>query len=156
MLRERGGRPDWGQSVVAGAAYVPDPKLYENATGITQDYTHKVGVEHSEILASADTPAWVFDRLTLWNTVEASEKRKDAQVAPEIESEREETTTTSCRGGPVAPTCPPPEYMPAPLVGLHCLQHQDTLLPGCHAIDLDRDHAVMVDRIVAVAALSLE
>jgi ATP-dependent exoDNAse (exonuclease V) alpha subunit len=27
----------------------------------------------------------VFDRHTLWNTVEASEKRKDAQVAREIE-----------------------------------------------------------------------
>ena len=43
-----------------------------------------------------------------------------------------------------------------PLVGLHCLQHQDTLLTGCHAIDLDRDHAVIVDRIVTIAALSLE
>src|SRR5580692_1287 len=60
-------------------------ELYENATGITHDYTHKRGVEHSEILAPADAPTWVFERHTLWNTVEASEKRKDAQLAREIE-----------------------------------------------------------------------
>jgi ATP-dependent exoDNAse (exonuclease V) alpha subunit len=74
-----------GQSAVAGAAYRSGSRLYETSTGITHDYTHKGGVEHSEILAPADAPAWVFDRHTLWNTVEASEKRKDAQVAREIE-----------------------------------------------------------------------
>jgi Ti-type conjugative transfer relaxase TraA len=74
-----------GQSTVAAAAYRSGSKLYENSTGITHDYTHKRGVEHSEILAPADAPAWVFDRHTLWNTVEATEKRKDAQLAREIE-----------------------------------------------------------------------
>jgi Ti-type conjugative transfer relaxase TraA len=74
-----------GQSAVAGAAYRSGSKLYEASTGITHDYTFKQGVEHSEILAPEDAPAWVFDRSTLWNTVEESEKRKDAQVAREIE-----------------------------------------------------------------------
>ena len=74
-----------GQSTVAAAAYRSGSRLLEESTGITHDYTHKRGVEHSEILAPADAPAWVFDRHTLWNTVEASEKRKDAQVAREIE-----------------------------------------------------------------------
>jgi Ti-type conjugative transfer relaxase TraA len=74
-----------GQSAVAGAAYRSGSKLYEQATGITHDYTFKHGVEHSEILAPEGAPDWVFDRSTLWNTVEASEKRKDAQVAREIE-----------------------------------------------------------------------
>jgi Ti-type conjugative transfer relaxase TraA len=74
-----------GQSVIAGAAYRSGSKLYEESTGITHDYTHKQGVEHSEILAPAGAPEWVNDRATLWNTVEASEKRKDAQVAREIE-----------------------------------------------------------------------
>ena len=74
-----------GQSAIAAAAYRSGSKLYEASTGITHDYTHKHGVEHSEILAPAGAPAWVFDRATLWNTVEASETRKDAQVAREIE-----------------------------------------------------------------------
>ena len=74
-----------GQSTVAAAAYCSGSKLYEQSTGITHDYTLKEGVEHSEILAPADAPAWVHDRHTLWNTVEATEKRKDAQVAREIE-----------------------------------------------------------------------
>jgi Ti-type conjugative transfer relaxase TraA len=74
-----------GQSTVAAAAYRSGSRLLEESTGITHDYTHKRGVEHSEILAPEDAPAWVFDRHTLWNTVEASEKRKDAQVAREIE-----------------------------------------------------------------------
>lgn len=74
-----------GESTVAGAAYRSGSRLYEESTGITHDYTHKHGVEHSEILAPDRAPTWVFDRHTLWNTVEASEKRKDAQVAREIE-----------------------------------------------------------------------
>jgi Ti-type conjugative transfer relaxase TraA len=74
-----------GQSAVAGAAYRSGSKLYENSTGITHDYTFKIGVEHSEILAPAGAPTWVHDRATLWNTVESAEKRKDAQVAREIE-----------------------------------------------------------------------
>jgi Ti-type conjugative transfer relaxase TraA len=74
-----------GQSAVAAAAYRSGSKLREQSTGITHDYTHKFGVEHSEILAPQGAPAWVFERSTLWNAVEASEKRKDAQVAREIE-----------------------------------------------------------------------
>jgi Ti-type conjugative transfer relaxase TraA len=74
-----------GQSAVAVAAYRSGSRLYEESTGITHDYTFKQGVEHSEILAPEDAPGWVFDRHTLWNAVEASEKRKDAQVAREIE-----------------------------------------------------------------------
>ena len=74
----------------ARAASPPPPtaparSLHEEATGITHDYTRKRGVEHTEILAPEGAPAWVFDRQTLWNTVEAAEKRKDAQLAREIE-----------------------------------------------------------------------
>jgi Ti-type conjugative transfer relaxase TraA len=78
-------RRNLGQSTVAAAAYRSASRMYEESTGITHDYTHKGGVEHSEILAPEDAPAWVFDRHTLWNTVEAAEKRKDAQLAREIE-----------------------------------------------------------------------
>jgi Ti-type conjugative transfer relaxase TraA len=74
-----------GESAVAGAAYRSASKLYEESTGITHDYTHKSGVEYSEIFAPKGAPAWVFDRATLWNAVESAERRKDAQVAREIE-----------------------------------------------------------------------
>jgi Ti-type conjugative transfer relaxase TraA len=74
-----------GQSAVAASAYRSASLLYEERTGIIQDYTRKRGVEHAEILAPDGAPAWVFDRQALWNTVEQHEKRKDAQVAREIE-----------------------------------------------------------------------
>ncbi len=74
-----------GRNAVAAAAYRSGSRLVEEATGITHDYSRKKGVEHTEILAPDGAPSWVFDRQTLWNTVEASEKRKDAQVAREIE-----------------------------------------------------------------------
>jgi Ti-type conjugative transfer relaxase TraA len=74
-----------GQSVVASAAYRSSEALHDDRYGLTHDYSRKQGVEHSEILAPEDAPAWVYDRQTLWNTVEATEKRKDAQLAREIE-----------------------------------------------------------------------
>jgi Ti-type conjugative transfer relaxase TraA len=74
-----------GRSVVAAAAYRAGQSLEEEATGITHDYTRKEGVEHSEILAPEGAPDWVHDRSKLWNTIEAVEKRKDAQLAREIE-----------------------------------------------------------------------
>jgi Ti-type conjugative transfer relaxase TraA len=74
-----------GQSAVAAAAYRSGSLLHEEATGITHDYSRKRGVEHTEILAPESAPDWVFDRQSLWNAVEAAEKRKDAQVAREIE-----------------------------------------------------------------------
>jgi len=74
-----------GRNAVAAAAYRSGQDLYEDATGIRHDYTKKEGVEHSEIMAPDGAPDWVFDRQRLWNEVEASETRKDAQVAREVE-----------------------------------------------------------------------
>jgi Ti-type conjugative transfer relaxase TraA len=74
-----------GQSVVASAAYRAAESLHDQRLGITFDYARKRGVEHSEILAPEDAPAWVNDRHTLWNAVESHEKRKDSQLAREIE-----------------------------------------------------------------------
>jgi MobA/MobL family len=48
------------------------------------DYTHKQDVAHTEILASENTPDFLHHRETLWNSVEANEKRKDAQLAREF------------------------------------------------------------------------
>ncbi|MGH8226502.1 MAG: Ti-type conjugative transfer relaxase TraA [Steroidobacteraceae bacterium] len=74
-----------GHSAVAAAAYRAGESLLEDSTGITFDYTRKDGVEHREILAPEGASDWVHDRIKLWNAVEASEKRRDAQLAREIE-----------------------------------------------------------------------
>jgi hypothetical protein len=54
-------------------------------TGAKHDYSRKGNVTHSEIMAPEGAPAWAFDRARLWNAVEAAEKRKDSQLAREIE-----------------------------------------------------------------------
>lgn len=74
-----------GQSAVASAAYRAGEKLDDLRTGITHDYRRKGGVERSEILAPDNAPAWVYDRSTLWNTIEREEPRKDGQTAREVQ-----------------------------------------------------------------------
>ncbi len=74
-----------GRSVVGAAAYRSGTRLKENSTQLTYDYTRKHGVEHTEILAPNNAPSWVFDRSQLWNTVDQVEKRKDAQLARDME-----------------------------------------------------------------------
>jgi MobA/MobL family len=79
----RGG----GGSAAAAAAYRSGEKIKDEATGKTHDYTKKQGVDHSEILspiAATDRNEWLTDRSALWNRVEASEKRYDAQLAREM------------------------------------------------------------------------
>ena len=49
---------------------------------MTHGYTLKIGVE---LFATKGAPNLAFDRSTLWNAVEAAEKRNDAQVACEFE-----------------------------------------------------------------------
>jgi len=44
-----------------------------------------VGVVHSEIMLPMGSPDHWLDRGTLWNEVEAGEKRRDAQLARDIE-----------------------------------------------------------------------
>jgi Ti-type conjugative transfer relaxase TraA len=74
-----------GQSVVASAAYRSSEALHDERYGMTHDYTRKQGVEHSEILLPEGAPEWMRDREILWNAVEATEKRKDSQLARELE-----------------------------------------------------------------------
>ena len=74
-----------GQSAVAAAAYRSASVLTDERTGRTCDYTRKERVDHTEIMAPEHTPAWMRDRGQLWNAVEKAEKRKDAQLAREVE-----------------------------------------------------------------------
>lgn len=74
-----------GRSVVGAAAYRAGMRLQEESTQNIWDYTRKRGIEHTEILAPDQAPTWVFDRSRLWNAVDKVEKRKDAQLARDIE-----------------------------------------------------------------------
>jgi len=74
-----------GRSVVAAASYRAASKLKDHRLGETFDFTRKAGVEHSEILLPKGAPAWMADREKLWNAVEEAEKRKDAQLAREVQ-----------------------------------------------------------------------
>ncbi|MDR2699424.1 MAG: MobA/MobL family protein, partial [Nitrososphaerota archaeon] len=69
---------------VGSAAYMSGEKLRDENGEIVHDYTRKTGVRHSEIMLPKNAPPEYKDRQTLWNTVEASERRKDAQLAKEI------------------------------------------------------------------------
>ena len=74
-----------GRSAVASAAYRAAECLNDETLDRVHDYTAKAGVVHSEILLPDDAPERWLDRETLWNEVEAGEKRKDAQLARDIE-----------------------------------------------------------------------
>lgn len=73
-----------GRSAVAAAAYRAAEKFTDARTGLTHDFTAKKGVDFSAVLLPADAPAEYADRGTLWGAVEKVERRKDAQVAREI------------------------------------------------------------------------
>lgn len=73
-----------GRSATAASAYRAAERVVDWRTGEVHDYTRKHGVEHSEILAPAHAPDWARDRSALWNAVEQTERRKDAQVSREV------------------------------------------------------------------------
>lgn len=74
-----------GRSAVAAAAYRAGVDLTDERTGTVHDFRRKGGVEDAWISAPEAAPEWASDRAQLWNNVEASERRKDAQVARELQ-----------------------------------------------------------------------
>jgi Ti-type conjugative transfer relaxase TraA len=74
-----------GQSVAAAAAYRSGSALRDERYGVTHNYGRNRKAAHAEIMSPAGAPAWVQDRETLWNRVEARERRKDAQLARVVE-----------------------------------------------------------------------
>src|SRR5215468_7693270 len=74
-----------GSSALASAAYRSASRLYDQRLDRHHDFTDKSGVIHSEVMAPDGVPDVLRDREKLWNNVEAAEKRKDAQLAREIE-----------------------------------------------------------------------
>ena len=73
-----------GRSCVAAAAYRHAEKLHDERQELTHSYERKEGVEHSEIITPENAPEWTKDRETLWNHIDAAEKRKDAMTAREV------------------------------------------------------------------------
>ena len=74
-----------GRSAVAAAAYRGAERLHDERLDRDHDFTNKDGVVHSEVLLPEGAPPELADREKLWNAVEAAEKRKDAQLAREVE-----------------------------------------------------------------------
>ena len=73
-----------GRSAINAAAYRAAARLKDHANNKSFDYTRKRGVVHTEILLPEGAASWLADRERLWNYVEQSEKRRDAQLAREI------------------------------------------------------------------------
>jgi len=74
-----------GKSVVAAAAYRSRSSIKDKSQGLTFDYSRKKDLAHSEILLPEHAPDRFKDRSVLWNEVEKVERRRDAQLAREIE-----------------------------------------------------------------------
>ena len=73
-----------GKSATAAAAYRARDKVYDERTGLNFDYSYKGSADYCQILAPAHAQDWVDNREVLWNKVEAAERRKDSQLAREI------------------------------------------------------------------------
>lgn len=74
-----------GSSALAAAAYRSASRLHDQRLDRHHDFSNKAGVVHSEVMLPDGAPEHLSDRERLWNTVEAAEVRKDAQLAREIE-----------------------------------------------------------------------
>jgi hypothetical protein len=75
-----------GRSIVAAAAYRARAKLQNERDGSVCDYRRRRG-DHvrSEILLPPGAPPDFANRATLWNAVEAAERRKDARLGREFQ-----------------------------------------------------------------------
>ncbi len=74
-----------GRSATASAAYRAAERIKDIRTGEIHDYRKKKGVDEKFILAPDSAPSWVHDRQKLWNEVERVERRKNSQLAREIQ-----------------------------------------------------------------------
>ena len=74
-----------GSSAVGSAAYRSAERLHDDRLDRNHDFTNKSGVVHSEVMLPEGAPERLGDRSTLWNEVEATELRKDAQLSREVE-----------------------------------------------------------------------
>lgn len=74
-----------GRSAVAAAAYRAGISMADERTGLVHDFSRRHGIAHTEIMAPDNAPDWMTERARLWNAVELAEKRKDSQLAREVQ-----------------------------------------------------------------------
>jgi ATP-dependent exoDNAse (exonuclease V) alpha subunit len=74
-----------GHSAVAAAAYRTGLKIRDERADKIHDYSSRTkGVVESVILRPENSPEWTAQTASLWNEVERSERRKDAQLCREF------------------------------------------------------------------------
>lgn len=73
-----------GHSAIAAISYRAGIKLVDQRTGLTHDFSDRDDVVFSEVLLPKDADTVFLDREILWNTVEAAEKRIDAQLCKDV------------------------------------------------------------------------
>lgn len=73
-----------GRSAVACSAYRAGAVLEDLRYGSVHDYRPRKGIIATGLLAPEEAPSWAKDRGSLWNELEAFERRKDAQLAREF------------------------------------------------------------------------
>src|SRR5579862_9770502 len=78
-----------GDKATAAAAYRAGERIKDERTGDLYDHSRRKDVRHTEIFCPSQfekSPImWARDRASLWNTVEAAEKRKNSRVAREYQ-----------------------------------------------------------------------
>jgi hypothetical protein len=72
------------RSAVAAAAYRSGERLQDERSQCVHDYTKKRGVTYAEIMLPEGADPRLADRQYLWNEVERVEKRRDAQLARDV------------------------------------------------------------------------
>jgi Ti-type conjugative transfer relaxase TraA len=73
-----------GHSAVAAAAYRSGTCLTDERTGLVHDYTKRTDVVFTELMVPEGVPGEFSEQEFLWNKVESSEKRKDAQLGKDL------------------------------------------------------------------------
>ena len=74
-----------GRSATSAAAYRAGVKIYDEELGELFDYSKKRGIVFSEVLLCPNAPEEFINREKLWNSVQAIETQKNAQLCREIE-----------------------------------------------------------------------
>lgn len=77
-------RRSQGRSAIQAAAYRAGQKLRDERSGEVHDFSRRRGVAYAEVMLPDGAPYWLADRERLWNLAESVEKRRDAQLAREI------------------------------------------------------------------------
>src|SRR3546814_11737290 len=75
-----------GRSAVAAAAYRSADRLHDERLDRAHDFTNKSGVVHSAVMTPTGSKTEWGHREQLWNDIEDIEKRKDTELATEVES----------------------------------------------------------------------